>query len=104
MTWPVIEVVIGLAFFFWLLSLVASAINEAIASVFSLRARGLEEALVRMLGPDCAKALLDTALVSSQRKRGTSVEVAAVNRKSRWSNLLPVPATWAVLPGSVDLL
>jgi hypothetical protein len=89
MTWPVIEVVVGLAFFFWLMSLVASAINEGISSAFSLRARGLEEALVRMLGTDTAKALLQTSLVSSQRKRRAAADLAPITRKSRWSNLGP---------------
>jgi hypothetical protein len=89
MNWPVIEVVIGLAFFFWLMSLVASAINEAIAGAFALRARGLERALVRMLGSQYAKDLLDTPFVSSQRKNARSAEITPTAPKSRWANIMP---------------
>jgi hypothetical protein len=89
MNWPVIEVVIGLAFFFWLMSLVASAINEAIAGAFALRARGLERALVRMLGSQYAKDLLDTPFVSSQRKNARSADITPTAPKSRWANLVP---------------
>ncbi|MDQ1424177.1 MAG: hypothetical protein QOD72_1675 [Acidimicrobiaceae bacterium] len=89
MTWPVIEVVIGLAFFFWLMSLVASAINEGVSSAFALRARGLEAALVRMLGADHTNDLLSTSLVSSQRKNSRPVPVKPADHKWRWSNLRP---------------
>ena len=34
MDWPIVEVVIGLSFLFFLLSVVASAVNEAIAGIF----------------------------------------------------------------------
>ena len=41
MDWVIIEVVVGLAFLFFVISIVASAIQEAIAAVFQLRARQL---------------------------------------------------------------
>lgn len=69
MDWVVVEVAIGVSFFFFALSVLASSVNEAIASVFALRARNLEAALVRMLGATHARALLDTPLVASLRKR-----------------------------------
>ena len=43
-----IDVVIGLAFVFLLLSLLASAINESIATLFSLRGRNLRKAIAKM--------------------------------------------------------
>lgn len=71
MNWPVIEVVIGLAFFFFLMSTIASALNELFASAFSLRARGLEQALVRMLGATHAKGFFATPVVAAVRKSDT---------------------------------
>ena len=68
MNWPVVEVVIGIAFFFLLMSTLASAINEGIANLFSLRARGLETGIKSMLGHGNAEAFFETAIVLSQRK------------------------------------
>jgi hypothetical protein len=45
-----IDVLIGLAFFFFLLSVVCSAINEAIATVLNLRAKELEKGIISLLG------------------------------------------------------
>jgi hypothetical protein len=45
----VVEVAVGLAFLFFLVSVVAAAINEAIAGVFRLRARMLEKGIVNLL-------------------------------------------------------
>jgi hypothetical protein len=45
-----IDVMIGLAFFFFLLSVVCSAINEAIATVLNLRAKELEKGIAGLLG------------------------------------------------------
>jgi len=47
--WVIVEVVIGLSFLFFVLSIVASAINEAIAGVFRLRARTLQQGIVNMV-------------------------------------------------------
>ena len=44
-----LEIVIGLAFVYFLLSLVCSGIRESVASLLRLRAKTLEEALVNML-------------------------------------------------------
>ncbi|HEX8967282.1 MAG TPA: hypothetical protein VF937_05335 [Chloroflexota bacterium] len=45
----VVEVGIGLAFMYLLLSLVVTVVNELIAQLFALRARTLEQGLVRLL-------------------------------------------------------
>jgi hypothetical protein len=45
----IVEVVVGLSFLFFVVSVVASAINEAIAGVFNLRARMLEVGIVNLL-------------------------------------------------------
>ncbi len=49
MDWPVVEVVVGLAFLFFLLSVFASAVNEAIASVMKFRAKTLELGIKNLL-------------------------------------------------------
>jgi hypothetical protein len=49
---PALDLAIGLAFIFLLLSLLASTIQELIAAFFGLRARTLEEGLLNMLGGD----------------------------------------------------
>jgi hypothetical protein len=45
----ILEVVIGLSFLFFVLSIVTSAVNEAIAGLFKLRARMLEQAIVNLV-------------------------------------------------------
>ncbi len=45
----IIEVVIGLSFLFFVISIVSSAVQEAIASIFKLRARKLEMGVVNLL-------------------------------------------------------
>src|SRR5438094_4173968 len=54
-----LDVLIGLAFLFLVLSIVCSAINEIIASVLKLRARYLEAGLRNMLSGSEGKVLLD---------------------------------------------
>ena len=49
---PALDVAIGLAFLFFLLSTVCSIIQEAISAFFGWRAKTLEEALGRMLGDE----------------------------------------------------
>jgi len=46
---PVLDVVIGLAFVFFLLAVLASAIQELVAGFFGLRARMLEQGLRNIL-------------------------------------------------------
>lgn len=49
---PALDVAIGLSFFFLMLSLLASAVQELIATVLALRARTLEQGLRSMLASD----------------------------------------------------
>jgi hypothetical protein len=49
---PALDVAIGLAALFFLLSMVCSAVNEGIANVLAWRAKTLEDALVRLVGDD----------------------------------------------------
>jgi hypothetical protein len=74
---PALEVALGLAFLYFLLSTVCSAVNEWIASVLGWRAKTLEDAIGNLLDADLASAVFDhwrvRALVSnpasSQRRR-----------------------------------
>ncbi|HEX8123274.1 MAG TPA: hypothetical protein VF549_18625 [Solirubrobacteraceae bacterium] len=63
---PPLDVAIGLAFMYFLLSVVCSSISEAIASVLKLRAKNLEQG-IRVLVGDKAKA---QSLYDSWRIRG----------------------------------
>jgi hypothetical protein len=49
MDWVIIEVVVGLAFLFFVISIVSSAVYEGIAAIFKLRARALERGVVNLL-------------------------------------------------------
>ncbi len=62
MNWVVVEVVIGLSFLFFLLSIVASALNEAIAGIFKLRARTLERGIKNLLTGSSRPARDDAGL------------------------------------------
>ena len=52
--YPALDVVIGLAFVYFLLSLVCSAINEGIATALNSRAKTLEEGIRQLLGSEQA--------------------------------------------------
>jgi len=49
MDWVIVQVVIGLSFLFFLLSIVTSAVNEAIAGIFKLRATTLEKGITNLI-------------------------------------------------------
>jgi hypothetical protein len=63
---PVLDVAIGLSFFFLLLALVCTTINEMIAGVRDTRSKYLEKGLDQMLGsPAIKEKLKDHPLISS---------------------------------------
>jgi hypothetical protein len=45
----ILEVVIGIIFIYWLLSLMCSALNEMMASLLSLRAKSLKKGIRNLL-------------------------------------------------------
>ena len=49
MNWVILEVVIGLSFLFFVMSVIAAAVNEAISGIFKLRARMLELGIVNLI-------------------------------------------------------
>jgi len=62
-----IDVFIGLAFFYFLLSIFCSAVNEAIATTLNLRAKDLERG-IRNLLDDKAGAFYDDPRIEALRK------------------------------------
>ena len=60
-SYPALDVVIGLAFFYFLMSIICSSINEGVATVFALRAHTLEAGIRELLGGDEALATSFTA-------------------------------------------
>lgn len=65
-----IDVAVGLVFFYVMLSLVCSSIQEIIAGVFGLRARNLRRGIVNLVGNEYARALYEHPLVKGLRKPG----------------------------------
>jgi hypothetical protein len=51
---PILDVAIGLSFFFFLLSIIASSVSEIIASVVRMRAKNLEAGIRTLLGSQAA--------------------------------------------------
>ncbi|HEY6961019.1 MAG TPA: hypothetical protein VI408_03935 [Gaiellaceae bacterium] len=54
-----IDVLVGLFFLFFLLSIVCSAVNEAISSILNLRALDLERGIVNLIGSERAKQFFE---------------------------------------------
>ena len=67
---PMLDVAIGLVFFYVTLSLVCSSIQEIIAAVFGLRARNLRRGIINLVGNEYARALYDHPLIKGLRKPG----------------------------------
>jgi hypothetical protein len=62
---PAIDVAIGLAFFFFLLSIVCSSVNEAIATWLKLRAGTLEAGIRSVLSDDKTKAFYENSRITA---------------------------------------
>ena len=67
---PIIDVAIGLIFFYVMLSLVCSSIQEFLASIFSLRSNCLEKGVINMVGKQYTNKIYDHPLINGLRKRG----------------------------------
>jgi hypothetical protein len=86
---PALDVAFGLALVFLLFSLVASKINETIASLLSLRYQGLEKALVALLG-SAADGLSAETVLGHDLVRGLEV-AAGSDRGQRVRHMLRLP-------------
>ena len=65
---PIIDVAIGLVFFYVTLSLVCSSIQEIIASLLGLRSRNLKKGIENLIGNEYAQAMYDHPLIKGMRK------------------------------------
>lgn len=85
---PVLDIAIGLSFVFFLLSVIASAINEGIAGILNLRGKTLKEGLEGMIGdPHLVEELLDHDLVRTELDK--EARGAASARQLFWSRFVP---------------
>lgn len=66
---PIIDVGIGLIFFYVVLSLVASSVQEWIASLFALRSKNLLSGVQNLIGNDYAKKVYEHPLVKNLSKK-----------------------------------
>ena len=64
----IVDVALGLVFFYVTLSLICSSIQEIIASVFGLRSHNLRRGIENLVGDAYAKALYDDPLIKGLRK------------------------------------
>ena len=62
---PIIDIALGLIFFYVVLSLVASAVQEWIASLFALRSKNLSQGIERLLGDAYAKKIYAHPLIKN---------------------------------------
>ena len=65
---PIVDVAMGLVFFYVTLSLVCSSIQEIIASLFGLRSRNLKKGIRNLIGSEYAAAMYDHPLIKGLRK------------------------------------
>lgn len=67
---PIIDVALGLVFFYVVFSLVASAVQEWIASFFGLRSKNLKSGVERLVGSDYAEKIYKHPLIGNLAKDG----------------------------------
>ena len=65
---PIVDVAMGLVFFYVTLSLVCSSIQEIIASLLGLRSRNLKKGIRNLIGNEYAEAVYDHPLIKGLRK------------------------------------
>ena len=65
---PIVDVAMGLVFFYVTLSLVCSSIQEIIASLLGLRSRNLKKGIENLIGSEYADAMYDHPLIKGLRK------------------------------------
>lgn len=70
----ILEVVIGIIFVYWLLSLIISTLNEIFSRIFSMRANDLEKGIRNLLadpdGTEFAKKFYDHSLIRGLKRKG----------------------------------
>src|SRR5437762_130586 len=92
---PAIKIALGIIFIYFVLSFVCSSINELFAALFRLRAENLVSGLVRLIGEDLTRKLLDHPLIQKSKQKPES-------DKSNKPTPMP-PAPTYIAPGSFAL-
>jgi len=83
-----LEVAIGLVLIYLSISLVCSGLNELFAKIFGLRAKTLEEGLLKMFkDPKLVEALLNHPLIKESGQSGTWQKVSRTSAPGGASNL-----------------
>jgi hypothetical protein len=73
---PILDVAIGIAFFYLVFALVCTTVNETLSRWLKKRPKTLEEALRQLLGSDAAKNLiLNHPLVKGLSRKGTKTPI-----------------------------
>jgi hypothetical protein len=67
---PVFDVALGLIFFYVVLSLVCSAVQEWISSLIGLRSKNLKKGIERLIGDVYAQKVYDHSLIKNLAKEG----------------------------------
>ena len=67
---PIVDVALGLIFFYVVMSLVASAVQEWVATLVGLRASNLRQGLERLIGDEYARKLYEHPAISNLAKSG----------------------------------
>lgn len=67
---PIVDVATGLIFFYVVLSLICSAVQELVASVLGLRSSNLAKGIHNLLGEDCAEEVYKHPLIKHLAKQG----------------------------------
>lgn len=66
---PILDIGLGLVFFYVILSLVASAVQEWIASLFALRSKNLWSGVQNLIGDDYAQKVYAHPLIKNLAKK-----------------------------------
>ena len=67
---PVVDAALGLIFFYVIMSLFVSAIQEWIATLFSLRSKSLKSGIARLIGNRYAEKVYGHPLIGNMAKQG----------------------------------
>src|SRR5258706_11110154 len=87
---PILDVAIGIAFFYLMFALICTTVNESLARWFNKRPKTLEEAITQLLGNDKAREILRHPLIASlsRKKNGDAIEVPSYIPSSTFATAL----------------
>jgi hypothetical protein len=74
---PILDVAIGIAFFYLMFALICTTVNETLARWFNKRPKVLEEAVIQLLGNQKAREVFQHPLVAALSRKKTDGKVEA---------------------------